>query len=163
MLGHESQVQQELFHKKSEKMSSRTKTRNPSKQRNRIKKATSFHRHKLMSVRLSKDLRKKYNVKRMPVRKGDTVYVTAGDFVGTEGKVTDANYQKQKLMIDGIAKEKADKSKVMYPIHVSKVIIRRFGKVGTKRKEILERKAKSPLEIEEEDISEVEIEEIEEE
>ncbi|MHA1444090.1 MAG: 50S ribosomal protein L24, partial [Candidatus Hodarchaeales archaeon] len=119
--------------------------------------------HKLMSVRLSKDLREKYNVKRMPVRKGDTVYVTAGDFVGAEGKVADANYQKQKLIIDGIAKEKADKSKVMYPIHVSKVIIRRFGKVGTKRKAILERKAKTTLEIEEEDISEVEIEEIEEE
>ncbi|MHA2215293.1 MAG: 60S ribosomal protein L26 [Candidatus Hodarchaeales archaeon] len=44
-------------------MSSRTKTRNPSKQRNKIKKASSFYRHKLMSVRLSKDLRKKYNVK----------------------------------------------------------------------------------------------------
>lgn len=144
-------------------MSSRTKTKDPSKQRNRIKKATSFHRHKLMSVRLSKDLRKKYNVKRMPVRTGDTVYVTAGDFVGTEGKVAQPNYQTQKLIIDGIAKQKADKSKIMYPIHVSKVVIRRFGKVGTKRKAILERKAKTTLEIEEEDITEVEIEEIEEE
>ena len=114
-----------------------------------------------MSVRLSKDLREKYNVKRMPVRKGDTVYVTAGDFVGTEGKVAAAIYQKQKIMIEGIAKEKADKSKIMYPIHVSKVVIRRFGKVGTKRKAILDRKAKTTLEIEEEDITE--IEEIEEE
>jgi len=161
MRGQESQVQQELFHKKSEKMSSRTKTKSPTKQRNKIKKATSFHRHKLMSVRLSKDLRKKYNVKKMPVRKGDTVYVTAGDFVGTEGKVQIANYNKQKLLIGGIAKEKADKSKIMYPIHVSKVVIRRFGQVGTKRKAILERKAKTPLEIEDEDITE--IEEIEEE
>lgn len=143
-------------------MSSRTKTRNPSKQRNKIKKASSFHRHKLMSVRLSKDLRKKYNVKKMPVRKGDTVYVTAGDFVGTEGKVSTANYRTQKLLIDGIARQKADKSKIMYPIHVSKVIIRRFGKVGTKRKAILERKAKTTLEIEAEDIDEVEIDEIEE-
>jgi large subunit ribosomal protein L24 len=163
MHGQESQVQQELFHKKSEKMSSRTKTKNPTKQRNRIKKASSFHRHRLMTVRLSKDLKEKYNVKRMPVRKGDTVYVTKGDFVGTEGKVQTANYQTQKLLIDGIAREKADKSKIMYPIHVSKVIIRRFGKVGKKRKAILERKAKKPLEIAEEDISEVEIEELEEE
>lgn len=144
-------------------MSSRTKTRNPTKQRNKRKKASSFHRHKLMAVRLSKALREKYNVKRMPIRKGDTVYVTKGDFVGTEGKVLTANYQEQKLLIDGIAREKADKSKIMYPIHVSKVIIRRFGKVGTKRKAILERKAKTTLEIEEEDISEVEIEEVEEE
>lgn len=135
-------------------MGSKMKTRNPSKQRNRITKATTFHRHKLMSVRLSKDLREKYNVKKMPVRKGDTVYVTAGDFVGTEGKVLTADYKTQKLTIDGIVREKADKSKIMYPIHVSKLVIRRFGNVGQKRKVILERRAKKTLEIEEEDISE---------
>ena len=67
-------------------MGSHLKTKNPSKQRNRINKASSFHRHKLMSVRVSKELRKKYKVKKISVRKGDTVYVTAGDFVGTEGK-----------------------------------------------------------------------------
>ncbi len=135
-------------------MGSKMKTRNPSKQRNRITKATTFHRHKLMSVRLSTDLKEKYDVKKMPVRKGDTVYVTAGDFVGTEGKVLTADYKTQKLTIDGIVREKADKSKIMYPIHVSKLVIRRFGNVGQKRKVILERRAKKTLEIEEEDISE---------
>ncbi|MHA1995239.1 MAG: 50S ribosomal protein L24 [Candidatus Hodarchaeales archaeon] len=143
-------------------MGSHLKTKNPSKQRNRISKASTFHRHKFMSVRVSKDLRKKYKVKKIAVRKGDTVYVTAGDFVGTEGKVQTADYKNQKLFIEGIAREKADKSKIMYPIHVSKVVIRRFGKVGTKRKASLERKAKQTLEIEEDDITEV-ISEIEEE
>ena len=143
-------------------MGAHSKTKSPSKQRNRINKASSFHRHKLMSVRVSKDLKKKYNVKKIAVRKGDTVYVTTGDFVGTEGKVQSADYKKQKLYIDGIAREKADKSKIMYPIHTSKVVIRRFGKVGTKRKASLERKAKKTLEIEEADISEV-ISEIDEE
>ncbi len=143
-------------------MTSQLKTKNPSKQRNRITKASSFHRHKLMSARVSKELRKKYKIKRIPVRKGDTVYVSSGDFVGTEGKVQAADYKNQKLLIEGIAREKADKSKIMYPIHVSKVVIRRFGKVGTKRKASLERKAKQTLEIEDEDISEV-ISEIEEE
>ena len=143
-------------------MGSQLKTKNPTKQRNRINKVSSFHRHKLMSARVSKDLRKKYKVKRTSVRKGDTVYVTSGDFVGTEGKVQLADYKNQKLLIEGIAREKADKSKIMYPIHISKVVIRRFGKVGTKRKAILERKAKQALEIEDTDISEV-ISEIEEE
>ena len=143
-------------------MGAHLKTKSPSKQRNRITKASSFHRHKLMSVRVSKDLKKKYDVKKIAVRKGDTVYVTTGDFVGTEGKVQSADYKKQKLYIDGIAREKADKSKIMYPIHTSKVVIRRFGKVGTKRKASLERKAKKALEIEEADISEV-ISEIDEE
>lgn len=136
-------------------MGSKIKTKNPSKQRNRIIKASSFHKQKLMSARLSKDLQKKYDVKKITVRKGDTVYVTSGDFVGTEGKVLTADYKNQRLMIDGIAREKADKSKILYPIHISKVVIRRFGKVGKRRKLILERKAKKELEIEEADITEI--------
>lgn len=139
-------------------MGSKTKTKDPTKQRNRISKASSFHKQKLMSARLSKDLQKKYNVKKITVRKGDTVYVTSGDFVGTDGKVLTADYKNQKLIIDGISREKADKSKMLYPIHVSKVVIRRFGKVGKKRKLILERKAKKELEIEEEDITEIDTE-----
>ncbi len=132
-------------------------TKRPNKQRKIIYSASSFKRHKLMTARLSKELRKKYNVKRMPVRAGDTVYVTAGDFIGTEGKIITADHKKQRLSIDGIAREKADKSKIMYPIHVSKIVIRRFGKVDRIRKQILERKAKKELEIETEDISEEEL------
>ena len=109
-----------------------------------------------MSVRLSKDLQKKYNVKKMPVHKGDSVYITAGDFVGTEGKVLSVDYKKQRLSVDGIAREKADKSKIMYPIHTSKVIIRRFGKVDRLRKKILERRAKTEIEIDVDDITEIE-------
>ena len=135
-------------------MGSKPKTRDPRKNRKRIYSGTSFDRHRRMSVRLSKDLQKKYNVKRLPVRRGDTVYVTAGDFVGTEGKVLIANYKNQRLEIDGIAREKSDKSKIIYPIHTSKVFIRRFGKVDQSRKTLLERRAKTTVEVEPEDILE---------
>ncbi len=144
-------------------MGSKNKTRNPAKQRKQIYTASSFHRSKRLSARLSKDLRKKYSVKKMPVRTGDVVYITTGDFVGTEGKVLTVDYRKQRLSVDGISREKADKSKVMYPIHTSNVVIRRFGKVDRSRKKILERRAKMALEIEAEDISEEEIEALEEE
>lgn len=137
-------------------MGSKPKTRDPSKQRRRIYEAHSFQKAKLMSVRLSKDLQKKYKVKHMPVRSGDVVYITSGDFVGTEGKVLKANHKIQRLEIDGISREKADKSKILYPMHPSKVIIRRFGKVDQSRKKILERRAKMPVEIEEVDMSPLE-------
>ena len=137
----------------------RTKTRDPSKQRRRLYTADSFHRSKMMSARLSKDLREKYKVKKMPVRAGDVVYITTGDFTGTEGKILTVDTKKRRLAIDGIAREKADKSKVMYQIDPSKVVIRRFGKVDRSRKKILERRAKMELEIDEEDISAAEEEE----
>lgn len=137
-------------------MGPKTKTRNPSKQRTSVRNANSFKRNKLMSARVSKDLQKKYKVKNIPVRKGDVVHVTSGDFVGTEGKVLQVISKKQRLAIDGISREKADKSKMIYPIHVSKVAIQRFGKVDSTRKKILERRAKEEVEIELEDISEEE-------
>ncbi len=99
----------------------------------------------------------------MPVHKGDSVYITAGDFVGTEGKVLSVDYKNQRLDIDGISREKADKSKILYPIHTSKMVIRRFGKMDKSRKKILERRAKKELEIAAEDISITEIEAPEEE
>jgi len=138
-------------------MGSKTKTRDPAKQRRQIFTANSFERSKLISTRLSKELRKKYNVKNIPVRTGDVVYITKGDFAGTEGKVLKINYKKQRLEIDGISREKADKSKIMYAIDTSKVFIRRFGKVDQSRKKILERRAKMDLLIADEDIGETEI------
>ncbi|MFX1285085.1 MAG: 50S ribosomal protein L24 [Promethearchaeota archaeon] len=140
-------------------MGSRTKTRSPSKQRRQIYTANSFQRSKLMSARLSKELQAKYRVKKAPVRRGDVVYIITGDFVGTEGKVLRLNTKNQRLEIDGISREKADKSKIIYPISTSNVIIRRFGKVDQSRKKILERRAKMELEIEDEDISIAEEEE----
>ncbi|MHA2073351.1 MAG: 50S ribosomal protein L24 [Candidatus Hodarchaeales archaeon] len=144
-------------------MGSRTKTRNPSKQRRQVLHATSFHKSRYTSIRLSNDLKKKYHVKRMPARAGDTVYMTAGDFVGTEGKIIAIDNKTQRATVDGIAREKADKSKILYPVHTSKMVIRRFGKMDKSRKAILERRAKTELEIEEEDISITEIEEASEE
>lgn len=137
-------------------MGSRPKTRDPRKNRKRNYSTSSFARHRLMSVRVSKDLQKKYKVKKVPVRRGDTVYVASGDFVGTEGKVLTANYKKQRLEIEGIAREKSDKSKILYPIHTSKVFIRRFGKVDRSRKALLERRAKTTVDVEPEDILEAE-------
>ena len=134
-------------------MGAKSKTRDPSKQRRRLYTADSFQRSKMISARLSKDLREKYKVKKMPVRRGDVVYITKGDFVGTEGKVQTVITKKRRLGIDGIAREKADKSKVMYKIDSSNVVIRRFGKVDRSRKKILERRAKMELEIDEDDIS----------
>ncbi|KAJ1839369.1 60S ribosomal protein L26A, partial [Coemansia sp. RSA 486] len=49
--------------------------------------APSHIRRRLMSSSLSKDLRKKYEVRAIPVRKGDEVIVTRGQYKGREGKV----------------------------------------------------------------------------
>jgi hypothetical protein len=50
--------------------------------------APSHVRRILMSAPLSKELRAKYNVRSIPVRKDDEIRVMRGSFKGKEGKVT---------------------------------------------------------------------------
>jgi large subunit ribosomal protein L26e len=58
------------------------------KSRKRHFGASSVVRRKIMSSPLSKDLRQKYNVRSMPIRKDDEVVVTRGHYKGQPaGKV----------------------------------------------------------------------------
>jgi len=50
--------------------------------------APSHIKYRLMSAHLSKDLRKKYSVRALPVRKDDEVTVVRGPHKGSKGKVT---------------------------------------------------------------------------
>ncbi|KAH0507346.1 60S ribosomal protein L26 [Microtus ochrogaster] len=89
-------------------------TSDQSKNRKRHFNAPSHIRRKIMSSPLSKELRQKYNVRSMPIRKDDEVQV----------------------------REKANGTTVYVGIHPSKVVITRL-KLDKDRKKILERKAKS--------------------
>lgn len=62
--------------------------------------AASNLRHKLMSVTLSKDLRKKHNVRSMPIRKDDEVTVLKGSYKGSKGKVLTVYRKKWCIYID---------------------------------------------------------------
>ncbi|KAB0406343.1 hypothetical protein E2I00_009100 [Balaenoptera physalus] len=88
-------------------------TSDPSENRKRHFHAPSHIRRKIMSSPVSKELRQKYNVRSMPIRKDDEVQ-----------------------------REKANGTTVHVGIHSSKVVITRLN-LDKDRKKILERKAKS--------------------
>jgi ribosomal protein uL24 len=70
--------------------------------------AGSTLRRRIMSCHMSKDLKAKYNVRCVPVRKGDTVKVMRGSFKGREGKVTAAYRKRWCLHIEKIVKPKSN-------------------------------------------------------
>jgi len=94
-----------------------------------------------MTAPLSPDLRIKYDVKKLPVRKGDTVVVVRGDYKDLEGKVVKVDLKKYRIHIEGVTREKTDKSTVYYPVHPSNVMITKLDLSDKWRKKILERKA----------------------
>merc|ERR1712122_178055 len=112
------------------------------KQRKRQFTAPSHIRRKLMSAPLSKDLRQKYGVRSMPIRKDDEVQVLRGHYKGKQvGKVVQCYRKKFVVYIERIQREKANGATVYVGIHPSKVSIVKL-KMDKDRKLIIDRRAK---------------------
>ena len=70
--------------------------------------APSHLRRKILSSHLSKDLRTKYDVRAVPVRKGDTVKVMRGSCKGREGKVQAVYRKRWALHVEKLTREKTN-------------------------------------------------------
>ena len=103
--------------------------------------APSSLRRILMSAPLSTDLRQKYNVRSMPIRKDDEVQVVRGTYKGREGKVVQVYRRKWVIHIERITREKVNGSTVNVGINPSKVVITKL-RLDKDRKSLLDRKAK---------------------
>merc|ERR1719163_2658492 len=103
--------------------------------------ASSSERRIIMSSALSSELRNKYHVRSMPVRKDDEVKVVRGNYNGREGKVIQCYRKKWVIHIERITREKASGATVQVGIHPSKCVITKL-KLDKDRKAILERKNK---------------------
>ncbi|KAF9621198.1 hypothetical protein IFM89_016692 [Coptis chinensis] len=103
--------------------------------------APSSVRRVLMSAPLSTDLRTKYNVRSVPVRKDDEVQVVRGTYKGREGKVVQVYRRKWVIHIERITREKVNGQTVNVGVNPSKVVVTKL-RLDKDRKSLLERKAK---------------------
>ncbi|KAL0713981.1 hypothetical protein Bca4012_020959 [Brassica carinata] len=94
-----------------------------------------------MSSPLSTDLRQKYNVRSMPIRKDDEVQIVRGTYKGREGKVVQVYRRKWVIHIERITREKVNGTTVNVGVQPSKVVITKL-RLDKDRKSLLERKAK---------------------
>ncbi|CDJ37453.1 60S ribosomal protein L26, putative [Eimeria tenella] len=103
--------------------------------------APSSVRRKIMTAPLCKELRKKFNVRSLPIRKDDEVMIVRGRFHDREGKVTQVYRKKFVIHIERISREKAN-GESLIGIHPSKVVITK-PKLNKDRKALLARKGKA--------------------
>uniref|UniRef100_A0A915K359 KOW domain-containing protein n=1 Tax=Romanomermis culicivorax TaxID=13658 RepID=A0A915K359_ROMCU len=94
------------------------------KNRKRHFTAPSHIRRKIMSAPLSKDLRQKYNVRSVPIRRDDEVSVARGHHKGNVGKIIRVYRKKYVVHIDKITREKANGATVHIGIHPSNVSVK---------------------------------------
>ena len=95
----------------------------PRKQRKYIANAPLHIKRKLLSVNLSKDLRKKHNKRNIEVRKGDVVKITRGKFKKRQGKITKIKTKFLKVYIEGLQLKKREGSKSDIPFQPSNLQI----------------------------------------
>ena len=116
-----------------------TRSKQPRKQRKALFNAPLHVRHKLLTARLSEELQRQYGIKRLPVRKGDTVLILRGDFKGVRGKVVKVDLKRVRIYVEGATIKKPSGETVYYPIHPSKVMIVELDLSDKKRLEVIER------------------------
>lgn len=98
-------------------------SKQPRKQRKFLAKAPIHKKRKLLSVNLSKELRKKYETRNIVVRKDDKIKIMRGKHKGKQGKVTKVNTKLQKIFIENLQVKKQDGSMANIPFRPSNLQI----------------------------------------
>ncbi len=105
--------------------------------------AHNWKKHKLLAAPLSTELRTTYSRRSFPVRAGDTVRISRGDFSGVEGKVTDIDTGRQRLFVEGVTREKVAGTSERVSVHCTKVMITKLNLDDKWRAESLKQAEKS--------------------
>lgn len=108
-------------------------SKQPRKQRKYVAKAPLHIKRKLLSVNLSKELRKKYRRRNIPVKKGDNVKIMRGKFKNKQGKIIQVYTKNSKVTIENIQIKKQDGSKANIKIHPSNLQIIELNMEDKKR------------------------------
>jgi large subunit ribosomal protein L24 len=121
-------------------------SKQPRKQRKYLANAPLHIKKKLMGVNLSKELRKKYHKRSLPLRKKDTVKILRGKFKGKKGKIIRIILKAQKVEMEGIQIKKQDGSKVNIRLRPSNLQITELNVEDKKRNKALSKETKEKKE-----------------
>jgi len=89
-------------------------------------KLTSSETRRALPVSLVDELRGRYGRRSFPIRKGDSVVVTKGDYKGVEGAVTRVEPRKSFVYVEGVTRESADGKQIPVPLNSSCLVIKKL-------------------------------------
>lgn len=97
-----------------------------------------------MACRLSKDLRLKYKVRNLPIRKNDEVKILKGKARNKTGKITCCYRKRWCVYVDKVTRDKQNGQPVNIPIKPSYCVIEKLH-LDKDRKDLLERASAAAL------------------
>ncbi len=104
-----------------------TSSRQPRRQRKAVYTADGAERRRRMTLPLSRDLRGRFKRRHVPVRKGDTVRVLSGSYVGREERVAKVSRRHYSVTLDNITVKTGDQKLKPLPIQLSHLVITRLN------------------------------------
>ena len=111
---------------------------------NRQSRNDSSSQKRRVSAHLADDLKTRYSMRAVPIRKGDSVRVLRGEFAGLEGKVDTIDRPHSRVFVEGMTREKTAGGKSSrLSVHASKVILTNLNLSDKWRSSLLEDKAKT--------------------
>jgi large subunit ribosomal protein L24 len=111
-------------------------SKQPRKQKKYRFNAPLHIKHKFLSANLSKELRKKYNKRTLPLRKDDEVLIMRGSFKKKKAKVSSIDLKRSKIILENINRSKRDGSKVSVSFNPSVLQIHALGSEDKRLKRV---------------------------
>ena len=113
-----------------------------SRRKNRLAhfSAPSHLRYKIMSANLSRELRTKYGVRSMPIRRDDEVTIVRGGSKDNKGKVSQVYRKRYCIYVEKLVKSRTNGATIRVPIHPSNCVITKM-KLTPDRETLIRRKA----------------------
>jgi large subunit ribosomal protein L24 len=121
----------------------KVKSKQPRKQRKALFRHQNHQRSKLLTTRVADFVREEYGIKTLPLRVGDGVRITRGEFKDFEGEIIEIT-KNQRAKIKEATFDKTDGTQFHPAIHISKMVITKFAKekkMDPWRASMIERKA----------------------
>jgi ribosomal protein uL24 len=109
----------------------------PRRQRKANYEATTFQRRRLMAVPLSRELRRRFSRRSVPLRKGDTVRVMAGSYVGREERVAKVHRRTYSVTLDNVTLKTGEEKLKPLAIRTSHLVITRLNLADAWRRRAL--------------------------
>ena len=109
----------------------------PRRQRKAVFTAHAAERRKRMTVPLSRELRTKYKRRNLPVRKGDTVRIISGSYVGQEQRVAKVQRRIYAVTLDNVTGKTAEAKLKPLPVRPSHLVLTKLNLSDPWRRRIL--------------------------
>ncbi len=109
----------------------------PRRQRRALYEADTFGRRRRMTVPLSRDLRLRFHRRAVPLRKGDTVRVMRGSFVGREERVAKVDRRSYTVTLDNVTLKSGEEKLKPLPIRTNHLLLVRLNLADAWRREML--------------------------